>query len=75
MCYAIMCWQLGVMNCSYFCALHPALCLDLHQQMAQRYQLHSHTATVAERLAGKKKTNQKAPTRPHFTFYTTITEI
>ncbi|XP_017322472.1 diencephalon/mesencephalon homeobox protein 1 [Ictalurus punctatus] len=39
------------MNSPYFCALHPALCLDLHQQMAQRYQLHTHTVTVAERLA------------------------
>ncbi|KAK2841402.1 hypothetical protein Q7C36_012981 [Tachysurus vachellii] len=39
------------MNSPYFCALHPALCLDLHQQMAQGFQLHTHTVTVAERLA------------------------
>ncbi|KAB5567160.1 hypothetical protein PHYPO_G00229570 [Pangasianodon hypophthalmus] len=39
------------MNSPYFCALHPVLCLDLHQQMAQPYRLHSHTVTVAERLA------------------------
>ncbi|KAM9475870.1 diencephalon/mesencephalon homeobox protein 1 [Clarias gariepinus] len=38
------------MNSPYFCALHPALCLDLHQQVAQRYRLHTHTVTVAERL-------------------------
>ncbi|KAI5095344.1 hypothetical protein C0J45_15419, partial [Silurus meridionalis] len=28
-----------------------SLCSDLHQQMAQRYQLHTHTISVAERLA------------------------